>query len=92
MSSADDAQALIEEHRKAIDDLDEQILILLNKRAGESLAIRDLKPLANMEHYDPAREEKIMARLESLNTGPMHGEDIREIYGTLLKVMKAIRA
>lgn len=87
-----EAKARIEEHRARIDSLDEQILSLLNERAGESLAIRGLKPYAGMEHFDPAREQKIVERLEAVNEGPLHGEDIREIYATLLKVMKATRA
>lgn len=91
MTESEMAKAKIEEHRKEIDALDEQIVLLLNKRAGESLAIRKLKPLVGMDLYDPDREKKIFDRLESMNKGPMHPEDIHEIYATLLKVMKAIK-
>ena len=81
----------IEAHRREIDALDSKLVQLLNERAEHSLAIRGLKPHAGMELFDPQREERIMQRLESENAGPMHGEDIREIYGCLLKVMKAIK-
>lgn len=86
-----EAKAAIEEHRVAIDALDEQIIALINERAGHSLAIRALKPAAGMELYDPDREEKIFQKLEAVNDGPMHSEDVRELYGTLLKVMKSIK-
>ena len=51
-----------------------------------------LKPQAQMGLYDPKREEEIFTRLEALNDGPMYNDDIREIYATILKVMKEIRA
>ena len=38
------------------------------------------------------REEEIFTRLEDFNDGPMYNDDIREIYATILKVMKEIRA
>lgn len=87
-----DAQAEIQKHRTAIDAIDDQIVSLLNKRATESLAIRALKPQAKMGLYDPKREEEIFSRLETCNGGPMYNDDVREIYATVLKVMKEIRA
>lgn len=87
-----DAQVEIAKHRAVIDSLDEQIVALLNKRAEQSLAIRALKPDAGMGLYDPKREEEIFVRLEGLNDGPMYNDDVREIYRTVLKVMKEIRA
>lgn len=88
---AQEALSKIEEHRKEIDALDEQLIRLINERATHSLAIRVLKPYANMNLYDPEREEKIYKRLEGINNGPMHSEDVREIYAALLKVMKSIK-
>ncbi len=92
MADRDESQKKIEEHRARIDSLDEQIVDLLNKRAEQSLAIRALKPSAQMGLYDPRREEEILERLDTLNDGPMYGDDLREIYRTILKVMKEIRA
>lgn len=86
-----EAKTAIKEHRIAIDALDERIIALINERASHSLAIRTLKPAAGMELYDPGREEKIFQKLEAINAGPMHSEDVRELYGTLLKVMKSIK-
>lgn len=92
MTELTDAQVEIDKHRAVIDSLDEQIVALLNKRAEQSLAIRALKPSAKMGLYDPKREEEIFERLEGFNDGPMYNDDIREIYATVLKVMKEIRA
>lgn len=82
----------IEERRIKIDELDRQLVDLLNKRAEQSIAIRFLKPDAGMQLYDPEREGMIFEKLEAYNNGPMHAEDVHEIYETLLKVMKAIKA
>ncbi len=78
----------IEEHRAKIDELDQQIVTLLNKRAGHSLVIRGLKPEAHMGLYDPKREEEIFAKVASYNEGPLYNENLREIYTTILRVMK----
>lgn len=86
----DSAQARekIEEHRKAIDELDMKIVALLNEREAHSMAVRELKPIAGMELYDPGREDAIFAKICAQNQGPIVDEKLREIYETLLKVMK----
>lgn len=78
----------IEEHRASIDELDRKIVELLNERALHSLQIRDLKPGARMGLYDPRREEEILQKISKFNTGPLYSEHLREIYTTILKVMK----
>ena len=80
--------AEIEAHRAKIDEIDQQIVALLNNRAGHSLVIRGLKPGARMGLYDPKREEEIFARVNSYNEGPLYNENLREIYEAILKVMK----
>lgn len=80
--------AEIEAHRAKIDEIDQQIVALLNKRAGHSLVIRGLKPGARMGLYDPKREEEIFARVNFYNEGPLYNENLREIYEAILKVMK----
>lgn len=80
--------AKIEEHRAQIDKIDSKIVELLNERAMHSLQIRDLKPGARMGLYDPRREEEILQKVGKLNGGPLYSEHLREIYTTILKVMK----
>ena len=78
----------IEAHRAAIDEIDKQLVELINQRALHSLQIRDLKPGANMGLYDPRREEEILQKVGEFNAGPLYSEHLREIYTTILKVMK----
>lgn len=82
----------IEKHRAEIDRLDQQLVELLNERAGHSLDIRALKPDANMGLYDPKREEEIFERIASYNEGPLYNENLVEIYRGILKVMKEVPA
>jgi chorismate mutase len=85
------AQEEIAAHRGRIDEIDCEIVRLLNERAAESLAIRALKPQVHWGLYDPKREEEIFAHLAACNHGPLFAEDLREIYETILQVMKEMR-
>ena len=88
MSEESSVLAQIEEHRAKIDEIDKELVALLNKRAGHSLVIRGLKPGAHLGLYDARREEEIFARVDSYNEGPLYNENLREIYATILKIMK----
>ncbi len=88
MSEENSTFAEIEKHREQIDEIDRDLVALLNKRAGHSLVIRGLKPDAGLGLYDPKREEEIFARINDYNEGPLYNENLREIYETILKVMK----
>ena len=87
---ADDAQARIEELRDGIDQLDCKIVQLLNDRAKLALEIRELKPQVNWGLYDPKREEQIFTNLAQCNDGPLYADNLREIYETILHVMKEL--
>ena len=43
---------------------------------------------AHLGLYDARREEEIFARVDSYNEGPLYNENLREIYATILKIMK----
>lgn len=88
MSENHEAREEIERHRAQIDEIDKELVALLNKRAGHSLVIRGLKPEANMGLFDAKREEEILTKICTYNEGPLYNENLREIYATILKVMK----
>jgi chorismate mutase len=87
---SDEVRAQIACLRDGIDDIDCRIVELLNDRATLALEIRALKPAANLGLYDPKREEEIFARLAACNKGPLYGDNLREIYETVLHVMKEL--
>lgn len=86
-----DAEARIAELRSRVDSIDCRIVDLLNERAATALEIRDLKPAMHWGLYDPKREEQIFENLARCNKGPLYGENLREIYETILHVMKELR-
>lgn len=93
MSEQAEALAKIEAIRKQIDEADKKLVALLNERSSYSLAIRKLKPAAGMQSvYDPKREQEILERICAYNEGPMQDENLKELYSTLLKVMKEVPA
>ena len=86
----EDVQNRIAELRSQIDEIDCRIVKLLNERAHMALAIRELKPKVNLGLYDPRREEEIFSALSACNDGPLFDDNLREIYGAILHVMKEL--
>jgi len=80
----------IEPLRKQLDGLDEKLVDLLNQRANLSLSISVLKQDQNLPRYDAAREERIFDHIQEVSTGPLIGAPLREIYETILRVMKEL--
>jgi chorismate mutase / prephenate dehydratase len=68
------------EHRKAIDQLDAQIVRLLNERTRHVLAIGEIKLRQGEEIYAPHRERAVLQRICKLNGGPITDESLRAIY------------
>ena len=86
-----EAQEGIAAARARIDEIDCQIVKLLNERAAQSLAIRNLKPQVHWGLYDPKREEEIFANIAKCNEGPLYADNLREIYESILHVAKELR-
>lgn len=70
----------IAEHRKAIDQLDTEIVRLLNERTRHVLEIGAIKLKAGEEIYAPHRELAVLQRISRQNPGPMTDESLRAIY------------
>ena len=83
--------------RVAIDSLDNNLLELLNQRAGLTVQVGDVKRETsdNAEFYRPDREAKIIRRLLERNSGPMSSEAIatimREVISTCLSLEQVLK-
>jgi len=73
--------------RERIDAIDEQILQLVNERAGVARRIGELKGEGPV--YRPEREAQVLRRLTAANTGPLPAEAITHLF---TEVMSACRA
>ncbi|RMH07516.1 MAG: prephenate dehydratase [Nitrospirae bacterium] len=76
----------IEECRKAIDRLDDEILRLLNERSKYVIAIGQAKRAldVNAPLHTPGREAAIVERLIRQNPGPFPNEAIRPVYREIM--------
>ncbi len=70
----------ISELRKAIDDIDSQILRLLNRRAELVIDVGRLKAEQNLDYHVPQREEEIYSRLAGENAGPFPAQAVRPVF------------
>ncbi|MGC2063787.1 MAG: prephenate dehydratase [Thermodesulfovibrionales bacterium] len=70
--------------RKNIDKTDDEILALLNQRAGYVLEVGNIKRAQNVKFYRPDRERRILERLTNNNKGPFPSDALRAIYREIL--------
>jgi chorismate mutase / prephenate dehydratase len=70
----------LQKHRKAIDQIDAEIIRLLNERTRHVLEIGAIKIKAGEEIYAPHRELAVLDRICKMNKGPITNESLRAIY------------
>jgi chorismate mutase-like protein len=78
--------------RDKIDAIDTTLLHLLNVRAGFALEVGRLKGARGIALRVPQREQEILARLKSLNPGPLDERAIETIYHAILSQSIRIQA
>jgi len=66
--------------RGEIDRTDDEILGLLNRRAGFVARVAELKEKMQVPFYVPSRERQIVERLSASNPGPFPTEAIRSVF------------
>ena len=74
----------ISELRIRIDEVDEQILKLLNRRAGYALKIGHIKRVAGMEVYVPERERQVLAHVQDENLGPLGDSAVKRLFERII--------
>ena len=74
----------LEELRKRIDDLDDQLVKLLNARARVVVDIGKLKGKSGKQIYAPDREKEIFARIAQDNQGPLPDKCLVAIWRELM--------
>ena len=79
------------ELRRQIDDVDSQLLELLNRRAGLSLAVGEAKKKVSGRVFDPAREARLLEGLAERNPGPLKPEHITAIWRAVLSASRSLQ-
>ena len=70
----------LESLRDEIDQIDEQVVSLLNKRVRAAAEIGKIKHEMGVDPYDPSREEQVFEKIEGLNEGSVPNDSLRAIY------------
>jgi len=71
--------------RRRIDDLDQEMLSLLNRRAVLVLRVGRLKKKHSVPVFDSKREAALLSRLAGTNHGPLPTRSIRLIFKEILR-------
>jgi chorismate mutase/prephenate dehydratase len=78
--------------REGIDACDDQIIALLNRRAGLAQQIGAIKARAKVRAYVPERERQVLDRLVALSKGPLPEESLRQIYKEIISASLALES
>ena len=80
----------LEEIRKKIDAIDDEIIHLLNERAKAAMEIGKIKEESNAHVYAPAREKQIMGQIYSKNRGPLKNDALKAIYKEIISASRSL--
>jgi chorismate mutase len=78
------ALARIGELRDAIDAIDAELVVLLNRRAAQALEIGRIKKTLQMEIYQPSREEAVLRHVRGLNPGPLDADAVARLFERII--------
>ena len=81
----------ISDWRKKIDELDEQIVVLISKRAEAAQAIGELKRKADLPVYEPGREQSVFDHVRAINLGPLGDGEMLHVYERIIDVMRTLQ-
>jgi chorismate mutase / prephenate dehydratase len=85
------SQEILQELRKKIERMDEELVRLLNERAAISVEVGKVKRDAGREVYDPAREAMVYRHLEKLNEGTLPEAALRGIFREILSASRFLQ-
>jgi len=81
----------LDDLRRSIDTIDDQILALLEQRADVARDVAIAKRDAHIATYDPERERQVLARLEAKSAGRFPPEAIRAVYREVMSACLALQ-
>ena len=86
------AHGAMDELRQRIDELDERLVELLNRRAGAALAIGHLKQRLGLEIYQPDRERQVLANVRRANAGPLDDSAVTRLFERIIDEARRLEA
>lgn len=83
--------ATLDELRRRIDALDEQLVALLNERAAIAVEIGRVKRATGVGVFAPEREREVLQRVTALSKGPLTRAALTTIYKELMSASFALQ-
>ena len=80
----------IADWRNRIDELEDMIIDLLNKRAAYGEEIGKIKRAKGLPVLDPVREMEILNRVAAKTNGPLRSGAIRHIFSVIMDETKKL--
>ncbi|MCQ2102874.1 MAG: chorismate mutase [Fibrobacter sp.] len=80
----------IEDWRIRIDEINDELIALLNKRATYATEIGKLKKEQGLPVFDAAREQLILDRVGSMTKGPLTSESIKKIFQVIMEETRKV--
>ena len=74
----------LDELRRQIDAIDEQLVRLLSARAACALEIGREKKQEGLELYQPSRESEVLAHVQQVNLGPLDNDAVRRLFERII--------
>ena len=81
----------IADWRNKIDEIDQQLVEMLNRRAQAAQEIGRLKRQSEMPIYEPDRERIVLAQVQEGNRGPLQHRHLIQIYERIMDVMRNVQ-
>lgn len=82
----------IDHWRAEIDEVDEKIIHLLNRRAELVAKVGEIKQFSGLPIYDPARERTVLSNICKANKGPLDNETLKNFFKQIIHQSKLIEA
>ncbi len=80
--------------RDQIDTLDQEIQVLINKRAACAQRVAEVKQAAaggeSVQYYRPEREAQVLRKVMARNEGPMPDEDVARLFREIMSCCLAL--
>ncbi len=80
----------LDDWRKRIDEIDQQLVRLLNERSRCAVEIGHLKKNLKMPAWQPQREAEILRHIVKSNHGPLDDAAIRRLFERIIDEARAL--
>jgi chorismate mutase len=80
----------LEDWRKRIDEIDQQLLKLLNERSRCAVEIGHIKKKAHLPAWQPEREMEILRNVAKANRGPLDDAAIRRLFERIIDEARSL--